>query len=159
MKPVTIKKKNKPAGIIGVIDFERKGNVVRFYMGDTSADYWGDDWDDVPYEHNAEQVYSEYVDHYIDVAFPIDTEVLEPKDDWRNNGNSPYSKQDMKERKCPCIIIVPKASQDVSMSDCYTTYISDETCARIFFGDTLELLDDCETLNIAKRVTSSTIIL
>lgn len=38
-----------------IIDFERKGNLVRFYLGDDDlAEWWGDDWNDTPYEHNAE---------------------------------------------------------------------------------------------------------
>ena len=29
-----------------IIDFDEKGNVVRFYLGDDNCeDYWGDDWD------------------------------------------------------------------------------------------------------------------
>ena len=33
-----------------VIDFERKGNVIRFYLGkDDLTEWWGDDWNDTPY--------------------------------------------------------------------------------------------------------------
>lgn len=43
-----------------IIDFERKGNLVRFYLGDDDLEEWyGDDWNDTPYEHNAGQVYDE----------------------------------------------------------------------------------------------------
>ena len=56
---------------LGIIDFERKGNVVRFYIGDTNANYHGDDWNDRPYEHNAGTVYDRYIDHYVDIAFPL----------------------------------------------------------------------------------------
>ena len=66
-----------------IIDFEKKGNLVRFWLGtDDCSDYWGDDWDDAPYEHNAGYVYSEYVTGYIDYVFPFETLVLEPCDDW-----------------------------------------------------------------------------
>ena len=45
-----------------IIDFDKKGNVVRFYLGeDVCNDYWGDDWNDAPYEHNAGTVYNRYV--------------------------------------------------------------------------------------------------
>ena len=72
--------------IIGkIIDFEVKGNVVRFYLGNKTDEwgwtnknykdrngntpdwlkpndtYYGDDWDDVPYEHNAGLVYDKFV--------------------------------------------------------------------------------------------------
>lgn len=41
-----------------IIDFERKGNLVRFYLGDDDLHDWsGDDWNDTPYEYNAGQVY------------------------------------------------------------------------------------------------------
>lgn len=43
-----------------VIDFSRKGNVIRLYLGDdTDKDYWGDDWND-PID-NAGPVYSDYI--------------------------------------------------------------------------------------------------
>ena len=62
-----------------IIDFEKRGNVIRFYCGkDDCDDYWGDDWNDRPYEHNAERVYSEYIEEYIDVAVDIDYHVMEP---------------------------------------------------------------------------------
>lgn len=40
-----------------IIDFERNGNIVRFYLGDVnnSNGYYGDDWDDVPYEQMLHQ--------------------------------------------------------------------------------------------------------
>ena len=35
-----------------IIDFQRKGNVVRFFIGpDECNDYWGDDWDEVECPH------------------------------------------------------------------------------------------------------------
>ena len=87
-----------------LIDFERKGNVVRFYLGaDDCNDYWGDDWNDAPYEHNAETVYDRYVSGYCDVAFPFDSLVLEP---CNGTSNSHFSKDDMKKRVCPCVAVV-----------------------------------------------------
>jgi hypothetical protein len=61
-----------------IIDFKRKGNVVRFYLGDATVHYWGDDWNDRPYEHNAGQVYEEFIKGYKDIAFDFDDLVLEP---------------------------------------------------------------------------------
>ena len=57
-----------------IIDFERKGNVVRFYLikVDRNDDYYGDDWDDTPYEHNAGSVYDSFVNKIVDVFFPYD---------------------------------------------------------------------------------------
>lgn len=62
-----------------IIDYELKGNVVRFYLGkSTLTNYYGDDWDDAPYDSNAGCVYSEYIAGTADIAFPFDALVLEP---------------------------------------------------------------------------------
>lgn len=39
-----------------IIDMEKKGNVVRFYLGENGKQ-WGDDWNDAPYDCNAGTVY------------------------------------------------------------------------------------------------------
>lgn len=86
-----------------VIDFEKCGNVVRFYLDDIDCDdYWGDDWDDSPYEHNAGKVYDIFIKGYIDIAWPADWYVCEPS---YNVVNSKYCKKDFKERKTPIIIV------------------------------------------------------
>ena len=78
-----------------IIDFEKKGNIVRFYLGEKTEDwgwtnpeykdytgetpswlkpkdtYYGDDWDDAPYEHNAGQVYEEFIKGQKDIAFDL----------------------------------------------------------------------------------------
>lgn len=89
-----------------IIDFARKGNLVRFFLGaDDCMDYTGDDWNDAPYDCNAENVYEEYVTGYRNIAFPFDSLVLEPCNGFLN---SPYSKDDMKYRNVPCIVVVHK---------------------------------------------------
>lgn len=86
-----------------IIDFLKYGNVIRLYYGeDDCNDYWGDDWDDAPYEHNAGGVYNKYIKGYVEFAFPLDFAITEPADCYCN---SPYSKEDMKNRKIPCITI------------------------------------------------------
>ena len=120
-------------GELKVIDFERKGNVVRLYLG-VGTDYWGDDWDDVPYEHNAGMVYDEYIKGYVDVAFPFNMLVCEPSDDW--TGNSRWSKDDMKKRKVPCIVVTDD-------NDNFSTAMADESSRKIYFGDTAESLMSC----------------
>lgn len=37
-----------------IIDFEKKGNVVRFYLGDATKPYWGDNT-------NASRVYDKFI--------------------------------------------------------------------------------------------------
>ena len=89
-----------------IIDWERKGNVVRFYLGqDTLTTWGGDDWDDAPYEHNAGKVYDKYISGQIDIAFGFDSTVEEPADIC---ANSKYSKDDFIKRKAPFLTISHK---------------------------------------------------
>ena len=132
-----------------IIDFEKRGNVIRFYCGkDNCDDYWGDDWNDRPYEHNAERVYSEYIEEYIDVAVDIDYHVMEPADDWRYNNNTPFSKQDMKKRSVPCIIVVP--NDDSYVSEEFNRYAVSDNVDKIYFGDSIEKLNKYTILKRGK---------
>lgn len=126
-----------------ILDFELKGNVIKFYLG-TCDDWWGDDWNDVPYEHNAGTVYKQYVQKTIQVAVPIEYDVLEPSSDWSYNGNSPYSKEDMQSRKCPCLIIAK--SEFWSQ---YSKLLTDEKSIKIYFGDNDDL-----TLKKLKKINA-----
>ena len=110
-----------------IIDFERKGNVIRFYLGEKTEEwgwtnpdykdsnektpewlkssdyYWGDDWDDFPYDCNAGRVYDHFIKGHKDVIADFDDVVLEPVDlDYV------CSKDDMVNRDVPCIIVIPK---------------------------------------------------
>ena len=123
-----------------IIDYLKCGNVIRFYLGNVEDDdYWGDDWNDRPYEHNAGMVYDEHIKGYIEIAVTTDYVVLEPKDDWNNEGNSLVSKEDMKYRVCPCIVIVPisKYRQRWDIEDNYDKFasIGDNEVIRIYFED------------------------
>ena len=132
-----------------IIDFEKRGNVIRFYCGkDDCDDYWGDDWNDRPYEHNAERVYSEYIEEYIDVAVDIDYHVMEPADDWRYNNNTPFSKQDMKKRSVPCIIVVP--NDDSYVSEEFNRYAVSDNVDKIYLGDSIEKLNKYTILKRGK---------
>lgn len=121
-----------------IIDFEKKGNVVRFYFGEDSLnEWWGDDWDDVPYEHNAGTVYLKYVCACCDVAFPYDWLVIEPRDG--SYYNSPFSKEDMIKRRCPCIIAVsPDLFEGLFPDETYASWVgcNKDGVYKIYFGDT-----------------------
>lgn len=131
-----------------VIDFEKKGHVVRFYLGkDDLADYWGDDWNDRPYECNAETVYEEFVSDYLDIAFAFDCMVLEPQDDWRNQGNSRWCKDDMRERKVPCIIIVPPDIENDTWDDSFGYWVGNDNVKKIYFNDSVEVLHELVKYN------------
>jgi len=91
-----------------IIDWERKGNLIRFILGnDDLKDWWGDDWNDVPYEHNAGRVYDEFISGYKVVVVPWEYNIYEPKDLGQ------YSKNDMKSRNIPMLIITKEYLWDV----------------------------------------------
>lgn len=121
-----------------IIDFARKGNVVRFFLGkDDLQDWYGDDWNDTPYEHNAGQVYDEFISAVKDVTFSFDDLVLEPKDDWHNCGNSSWSKDDMIARRVPCLIVVPAALVD-DYQDNFSFYVGYDGIKKYYFGDSMD---------------------
>ena len=123
-----------------IIDFKRRGNVVRFYLGkDDCEDYTGDDWDDSPYEYNAEEVYDEYVMGHRDIAFPFDFAVVEPSD---GHTNSPWCKDDMKARKVPCIVVV--SDPDYLWYDDFDVMNAHDKAIRFYFGDKMEPSDKLE---------------
>ncbi len=123
-----------------IIDFEKKGNVVRFYLGqDNLEDWYGDDWNDRPYEYNAGTVYDEFLAGYRDIAFDFDSVVLEPKDDYENRGNSKYCKDDMRNRDVPCIIVVPDdVIEDNCCRDEFNRYVGSDRVTKFYFGDRME---------------------
>ena len=119
-----------------IIDYVKKGNVVRFYLGEDSlTDWYGDDWDDCPYEHNAGEVYERFVAGHADIAFSFDKLVLEPCDGaW----NSDYTKEDMIKRRVPCIIVVPAELAADSWHDDFAHWVGVDGVQKYYFGDRME---------------------
>lgn len=121
-----------------IIDFKKKGNVVRFFLGKDDMERWyGDDWDDSPYEHNAGEVYDEFISGYTDIAFNFDDLVLEPC-----NGayNSHYCKDDMVSRHVPCIVVVPKDvykddDHGWGYEDDFSYWVGSDKVTKYYFGD------------------------
>lgn len=122
-----------------IIDWERKGNAVRFYLGEktegwnwTNPDqqetkdlygcdkrlfeesildgaFHGHGWDKAPYELKAGPVHSRFVYGVKDVAFGLDDVVLEPSDGASTAGSG-HSKDDFRDGGKPIIIaIAPEA--------------------------------------------------
>lgn len=91
-----------------IIDYEINGCALKLYLG-SQDDYWGDDWDDVPFEHNAGPVYDRFVDGVIIIYFPFDDELIEAN---MNESNSVYCKLDFKENKIP-FILMRKENQEL----------------------------------------------
>ena len=134
-----------------IIDFDKKGNVVRFYLGDDNCnDYWGDDWDDAPYEHNAGSVYGIYITKCIDMYFPFDSLVLEPQDDWRNNGNSNYSKEDMKKGCVPCIVVIPSELARETYDYTFGYWVGSKNIEKFYFNDPEQKLKECGYMYVEK---------
>lgn len=123
-----------------IIDFEKKGNVVRFYLGDASQPYWGDDWNDAPYA-DADTVDKRFIKGHRDIAFPFDDLVLEPSD----GGNLLVSKEDMRQRTFPCIIVVPYELYGyVPWHDKFSDWMGVDGVREYYFGDELKLEDEME---------------
>lgn len=123
-----------------IIDFAKKGNVVRFFLGqDDLKEWWGDDWDDCPYEHNAGEVYERFVSGHRDIAFPFDSLVIEPCEGVLN---SDWRKDDMIARKVPCIIVVPKELADESWyGQDFAHWLGVDGVQKYYFGDKMEADD------------------
>ncbi len=118
-----------------IIDFERKGNQIKFFLGKNGKQY-GDDWNDIPYEHNAEKVYQEYISGEKVITFDFDDYVFEPCDGCPIN--SGFSKLDMIARKVPCIIVIKK--KDVKDSEWIFSFrgaMQHKKVKKYYFGDTL----------------------
>lgn len=120
-----------------IIDFKKKGNVVRFFLGaDDLINWYGDDWNDTPYEYNAEEVYDQFVKGYRDVVFPFDDLVIEP---CEGTTNSEWCKDDMKERRVPCIIVVPKEIADTDWyGQDFKHWVGHAGVRKFYFGDKME---------------------
>ena len=117
-----------------IIDFQRKGNVIKLYLG-KNGEQWGDDWNDRPYDSNAGVVYDEYVKDTVEISIEFDSDVLEPCD---GELNCHYSKEDMINRVVPCFIIVPQSVKAGHWFDeNFYHWCSADGILRVYFGDTL----------------------
>ena len=84
-----------------ILDFECFGNIVKLYLGETVNGIYGDDWNDIPYEHNAGTVYDKFYTDTVEIVFPLSTQVYEPCFGY---DNSPYCKNDFLFRKVPFLL-------------------------------------------------------
>jgi len=69
-----------------VLDGEQKGNSILLYLGTQNIadknEFYGDDWDDSPWDCNAGPVYEEFVVGTLVLHFLWDTEVLDRPEDY-----------------------------------------------------------------------------
>lgn len=80
-------------------------------------------------------MYDRYVTGYKDVYFSFDSLVLEPES---NRYNSWCTKEDMKKRKIPCIIVVPKEIHEDTWDDSFSQFVGADGIQRFYFGDPME---------------------
>lgn len=135
-----------------IIDYDKKGNVIRFYLGENKGewgedDYWGDDWDD---RGCTDRVYKEFIKGWIDVAFTYDYYVLDAINDWTWNNDSPFSKKDLKNRKSPCIIVY-QAEPDEYVSGEFAQHALDANAIKFYFNDPVEKVEQCKNLTVLER--------
>lgn len=120
-----------------IIDCQKKGNLVRFYLGN-DPDYSGDDWDDFSYENNCGLVYNEYVLGYKDIVFPFEYSVLEPADGAYTESH--YSREQFKRGIVPCIIAVDNrefADTYYEVTE-FSRALGYNKVQKFYFGDEME---------------------
>ncbi len=101
-----------------IIDFDRTANGILLYLGkSTCNEYYGDDWNDVPYEHNAGIVYDRYITTTTELHASLDLQVLLPEDDYGYLGNSPFCKDVFRDREVPFMIITKNDNWNYKYSD------------------------------------------
>lgn len=126
-----------------VIDFDKEGNVIRFYLAnDDCNDYYGDDWDDTPYEHSAGTVYEEFIEKYVDYAFPLNYLVREASEDWKWHGNSPYNKLKLKNGDAPCIVVVDPIARETAWDDGFSYWASSKNSTKVYYNDDFYKIDE-----------------
>lgn len=121
-----------------IIDWETKGNVVRFYLG-TNGEQWGDDWNDIPFEHNAGRVYEEFQKGFKDIAFEFGDTIIEPDYGY---SNSPYDKEMMVKRNIPCLIVIKEKDypEDGWKITTFGAWLGYKKAKKYYFGDRLETI-------------------
>lgn len=146
-----------------IIDFSRKGNLIRFYLGEYDEEwgwvnkeykdgsgnrprwlkpvhtYEGDNWDKLPYEIYAGRVYDEYIKGYKDIIVPFDDLVIEP---CQAIDQYKWTKEELRDRMVPCIIIVKKEYIDDDLEYVMPNFalaLEDTRTTKYYFGDELEV--------------------
>lgn len=116
-----------------IIDFEIYGNQVKLFLGKNNVnDYYGDDWDDYPYEHNAGRVYSRYVSSTYILNVPFKFSVFEPGDFATVDS---YCMNDMKNGVIPAIILSPNSKY----YDSFELALGDKDSVKIYLNDKVDL--------------------
>lgn len=108
------------------MDWEHDG-VLKLYFGDDSVEGWyGDDWDDYPWESNAGAVYDRFVDHVVTVDV-AGVETSQLTESWR--GCYGVCRLDQRDRSYPLIILSDRPSED------WIAMLAGEGSRKIYMGD------------------------
>lgn len=123
-----------------LIDMDRTSSGFKAFFGKKDCtDYWGDDWNDKPYEHNAGEVYDEFVERTVDFNIPFGCRAYMPCD---GEYNSRWSKEDFKNMVTPILIVVPKSIADKEMyawsNDDYKSWVGTKGVVRFYLEDSKE---------------------
>lgn len=123
-----------------LIDFEKKCNQLRLFFGD-ATNPWGDDWDDLPYQHNAGRVYNEFIKDTAVLSFYYDDIVYEPADDYTFQD---VSKEMMLKKRVPAFVALPvKYREPESYWQCYSfaKLLADSQAIPFYFGITVKEIE------------------
>ena len=127
--------------VMKIIDWETKGNVIRFYLGkEDDMSYYGDDWDDASFLYNAGLVYGNYIEGVAEIYVPFVCVVHNPFHNTTDD-RQVITKEDFKEMKYPCLIVTDKFETFYDLEDYWTYAEMNPEClhARYFYlNDRLE---------------------
>ena len=78
---------------------------------------------------------------YIDVAWDLNHAVLEPCDTYNNYGNCGFSKNDMRRRDVPCIIVIKNDGRYYQSYD-FSQYVGSDNVLKFYFGDDISKIPE-----------------
>lgn len=138
-------------------------------------DYWGDDWNDAPYEHNAGRVYERYVQMKVHYK-PFNCIAVQPCD--IHDPNSKWCKEDFKKERTPCLLLVPHSLlEEFDLSEKHTTkndfireyddwykftydkFLGREGITEIYFNETFDSISKkIEELNYMNKLSKDVLM-
>jgi len=120
-----------------IIDWQCKGNLIKFYLGKDDLETWyGDDWNDVPYEHNAGVVYDRFISDTTFLFVPWCYAIIEPS----YFGSSFYCKDDFSgvgRARYPHIFMIILREKEHNYYD-WSSLVKSHKGIRIKMGDKVE---------------------
>ncbi len=163
-----------------LIDFYKEEDVfdnfeLTFGSKKDIKDYWGDDWNDAPYEHNAGRVYERYVQMKVHYK-PFNCIAVQPCD--IHDPNSKWCKEDFKKERTPCLLLVPHSLlEELDLSEKHTTnndlireyddwykftydkFLGREGVTEIYFNETFDSISKkIEELNYMNKLSKDVLM-